>query len=379
MRVTIVDLEWYNHKSFLPNPKCMKISSYYKQLNALVNFALNRYDLVMDYDIMYVVRESLTGGAFPPEINLLDEKVHLIGDGLKFYDRYMHDIDDVMAACRPDYLLYPLREENKMANANIVQFFADGKLLSKIQDYHNTYSKKHYTYVTDKGFWSYPESDIAKCVEKLKKDKYVIFADGLDLDVILSSKNKLKMLKKLKVDWRDEKVFVTLDTDVKISRFLNFMDNIPEAARAGMKLESKIVYSDNHFKGSNAIRDFHRYFKLIGILKQKRVHVKLTAPARLLSPWWFYFEDLEGWTTYRPHLSFIEYMTELPCKDHDIDIEYLLNRTVLWTNDSVYRLMYLFRDYPEIVRTTAFIQWNDSTFQDFGIENLANILLKKGE
>ena len=152
MRVTIVDLEWYNHKSFVPNPKCMKISSYYKQLNALVNFALNKFDLLMDYDEMYVIRESLTGGAFPVEIDLLNPRVHLIGEGLKFYERYMKDIDNVMAACRPDYLLYPLREENKMAKADVVQFFADGKLLPDIQDYHNTYSKKHYTYVTDKGF-----------------------------------------------------------------------------------------------------------------------------------------------------------------------------------------------------------------------------------
>ena len=111
-------------------------------------------------------------------------------EGLKFYDRYVPDIDDVMAACRPDYLLYPLPEENKMANADIVQFFAQGKLLPLMQDYHNTYRKKHYTYVTDKGFWCYDEKDIAKCVEKLKKDKHVKFADGLDLDVILSNKNK---------------------------------------------------------------------------------------------------------------------------------------------------------------------------------------------
>ena len=41
MRVTIVDVEWYRKKSFLPNPKCMKISSYYKQQNAIINFAQN--------------------------------------------------------------------------------------------------------------------------------------------------------------------------------------------------------------------------------------------------------------------------------------------------------------------------------------------------
>ena len=378
MRVTIVDLEWYNHKSFLPNPKCMKISSYHKQLNDLINFALDKYMLQMDYDIMYVVRETIAGGAFPVEIDLLDDRVHLIGEGLKFYDRYVSDIDDVMAACRPDYLLYPLPEENKMANADIVQFFAQGKLLPLMQDYHNTYRKKHYTYVTDKGFWCYDEKDIAKCVEKLKKDKNVKFADGLDLDVILSNKNKLKMLKKLKVDWRGEKVLVTLDTDVKISRFLNFIESIPEATRASMQITSPMLFSGDHFKiQSQAIRDFHRYFKLVGILKQKRVHLRLIAPPRVLSPLWFYFEDIEGWTTYRPHLSFVEYMTELPCKDHEVDIEYLLNRTLLWSNDSVYRLMYLFRDYPEIVKTTAFIQWDDKVLDDIGLENLAKNLLRK--
>ena len=380
MRVTIVDLEWYNRKSFVPNPKCMKISSYYKQLNALVNFALNKFDLLMDYDEMYVVRESLTGGVFPVEIDLLNPNVHLIGEGLKFYERYMKDIDDIMAACRPDYLLYPLREENKMAKADVVQFFADGKLLPDIQDYHNTYGKKHYTYVTDKGFWNYNEKDIAKCVEKLKKDKSIVFADGLDLDVILSNKNKLKMLKKLKVEWRDEKISVTLDNDVKISRFLNFLEGVPEAARASMSLSSKMIFSGDHFKQSSlAIRDFHRYFKLVGILKQKRVHLRLIAPPRLLSPLWFYFEDIESWTTYRPHLSFVEFMTELPCKDHDVDIEYLLNRTLIWTNDSVYRMMYLFRDYPEMMSTTAFIQWDERVMEDFGIEKLAKKILQKGD
>lgn len=152
MRITIVDLEWYNHKSFVPNPKCMKISSYYKQQKAIINFATTQYDLKLDYDKMYVVRESLLGGEFPREIDLLDPNVFLIGEGLKYYDRYLPDIDDIMAACRPDYLLYPLREENKMSKANMVQFFHEGKLLPLIQDYKNTYNKAHFTYVTDRDF-----------------------------------------------------------------------------------------------------------------------------------------------------------------------------------------------------------------------------------
>lgn len=368
MRVTIVDLDWYNHNSFLPNPKCMKISSYYKQLHALVNFATDKSELMMDYDEMYVVRENIASGAFPREIDLTSPKVHLIGPGLKFYDRYVSDISSEMAACRPDYLLYPLLEENRMANADIVQFFSEGKLIPRIQDYHNTYTKKHYTYVVDRGFWSYDEKDLLKCFEKLKKDESILFADGLDLDLILPNKNKLKILKKLKVDWRAEKISVTLDTDQKIGRFLNFLQAIPESGRASMNLVSPIVFSGNHFKkGSTHIRDFHKYFKLVGILKQKRVKVKFIAPPRILSPYWFFFEDIEGWTTYRIYDSFVEYMTEFACKDHEMDIPELLRKTAYW-DDSVYRLEYLWRQYPEIMEETAYIQWNNRKLEGIDVK-----------
>ena len=123
MKVTIVDLDWYSKKSFVPNAKCMKIASYYKQQQAIVNFATNSYELRMDYDKMYVIRENFINGGIPEEIKLLDDKVILIGSGLKFYDRYQEDIDSVMAACRPDYQLYPLTEKNKMSKADVVQFF----------------------------------------------------------------------------------------------------------------------------------------------------------------------------------------------------------------------------------------------------------------
>ena len=68
MKVTIVDLDWYNKKSFVPNAKCMKIASYYKQQQAIVNFATNSYELRMDYDKMYVIRENFINGGIPEEI-----------------------------------------------------------------------------------------------------------------------------------------------------------------------------------------------------------------------------------------------------------------------------------------------------------------------
>lgn len=365
MRITIVDLEWYNHKSFVPNPKCMKISSYYKQQKAIINFATTQYDLKLDYDKMYVVRESLLGGEFPREIDLLDSNVFLIGEGLKYYDRYLPDIDDIMAACRPDYLLYPLREENKMSKANMVQFFHEGKLLPLIQDYKNTYNKAHFTYVTDRDFWKYSATDIEKCFKKLRFDKYIVFADGLDLNLIFQSKKKTEILQKLNIDWVREKIFITLDNDKTIQTFLKFVEHVPESARSTWNLTSPIVYSSDHFKKSgNWLKDFYRYFRLIGELKKRRVQVRFMAPERLTSPSWFFFEDLERWSIYGRYESFVEFMIKYCADIHNVTMEYLMRHSSMWSEDSVHRVVFLWKKYPEMMEETGYIQWDDKIFNE---------------
>ena len=59
---------------------------------------------------------------------------------------------DIIAAVRPDYLLYPTKEFGAYYNANFVQFFNKGRKLSLIQPFENT--KKHHkkTVVIDKNF-----------------------------------------------------------------------------------------------------------------------------------------------------------------------------------------------------------------------------------
>lgn len=378
MRVTIVDLEWYNHKSFVPNPKCMKISSYYKQLNAIINFATDSYELKMDYDKMYVVRENILSGQIPEEIDLRGENVFLIGDGLKFYDRYIEEIDSVMAACRPDYSLYPIREENKMSKADIVQFFSEGKLLNKIQDYHNSYSKKHYTYIVDKNFWLRPEEDIEKCIKKLEKDNNILFSEDIDLDIIFLSKNKLNLLKKLKIDFLKQNFYITFNNEEKVDCLINLVKTFKK--RAAIKITSRIEFTTDHFESpSNWIIDFYKYFSILCKLKQNNIKVRLISPERILSPYWFYFEDLESWTIYGYYESFVEFMTNYCCYKNNVDIEYLLNTTRLWNDDRIFRLMYLFRDYPDIMNNLAFIRKEKDRFSDFGIEKLAKLFLGRGD
>lgn len=374
MKITIVDLDWYNKASFLPNPKCMKISSYYKQQQVLVNFATNSYELKMDYDELYVVREKIDSGGIPEEINLLDNHTHLIGEGLKFYERYESDIDSVIAACRPDYQLYPLLEENKMAKADMVQFFHDGKLLPLIQDYHSSYSKKHLTYVLDKDFWRYDEDSLQKCVEKLQKDKNVCFSGGLDLNLIFQNKNKLKMLEKIKVSWDSTEVFWSLEDSNDL------FDFIRKSKGTGTRtIKVPICYSGDHLQQSSFItKDFYRYLKFAIECKQRKLHIKFISPERKLSTRWFFFEYLESWTQYGFTQSLVEFMSRMACLQHNVSFIQLFTTQRFW-DDRVYVLMYWFRDYSDIMNALAFRQWGDNTFNFISLHQLAMKLLPKGE
>ena len=103
-----------------------------------------------------MVRESL-GGGIPDKLNLLDEKVKLIGRPFRFYKNRLDSLTPVQEACRPDYLLYPIKDNNIHYNANILQFFSGNKLLDVKQDAENGYTKTHLNLIVDKDFWEKEE------------------------------------------------------------------------------------------------------------------------------------------------------------------------------------------------------------------------------
>jgi hypothetical protein len=71
----------------------MKISSFYKQQQAIINFAENSNDLKIKYDKMYVVREDPLSGPFPDEIDLLDETITYCAHKSKDY--FLSKIDNL--------------------------------------------------------------------------------------------------------------------------------------------------------------------------------------------------------------------------------------------------------------------------------------------
>jgi hypothetical protein len=128
----------------------MKISSFHKQQGDLVNFVSEEYHINMPYDIYYIMRDK---DATPrPSSKLIENnKVKLMGKGFKYQDN-KYDTNEVIAAVRPDYSLYPEKEKNAYYNANIVQFYHNGKLLKVKQPFINTKINHKKTLVIDKEF-----------------------------------------------------------------------------------------------------------------------------------------------------------------------------------------------------------------------------------
>lgn len=115
----------------MPNVKCMKLSSYHKQKGDTVNFVTEKFHISLQHDICYIIKEQ--DNTPMPSKSILDSNTtKLLGDGFKYYNR--KELSEIIVACRPDYLLYEVNENNSFTNANIVNFYAGKTLVKQQQD-----------------------------------------------------------------------------------------------------------------------------------------------------------------------------------------------------------------------------------------------------
>ena len=115
----------------MPNVNCMRLSSYHKQKGDEVNFIEEEFQQTLQYDRIYIFREKETTD-LPSRKILDDKKTVLLGQGFKYFGA--KELNEVIIACRPDYLLYNIKEENQYSNANFITFYAKNKLITKRQD-----------------------------------------------------------------------------------------------------------------------------------------------------------------------------------------------------------------------------------------------------
>ena len=185
MKISIWDLDWYHKQSFIPNVKCMKISSFHKQQGDEINFITTQHQINFACDKLYLVCEKKST-QLPSRKIIDDNRTILIGSAFELYSKHKEP-GPIIMACRPDYLLYETEEKDKYGNANFITFYANGKLITNQQDYHNTKLHKHFTIVADKWFWKSSDEEIIYCLEMLKQEKNLMFLEPISLKRILSN------------------------------------------------------------------------------------------------------------------------------------------------------------------------------------------------
>lgn len=182
-------MDFYYKKTFVPNPVAMKVSSFHKQQGHIVNFVENEFEINLSFDLYYIFRELEKTPRAPG--HLVDNKnSRLIGRPMRFFDNYWEP-NEIIAAVRPDYLLYP--EKNERAayyNAEVVQFYHKGKRLPILQPFGNTARFHRKTLVIDKekDFWEASTKDMLEVLEELSQYKNIAFTEPISLKRIMENK-----------------------------------------------------------------------------------------------------------------------------------------------------------------------------------------------
>ena len=375
MRVTIWDLDWYNKVSFIPNVKCMKISSYHKQLGDEINFVTDEYGAKILFDRMYIVCDK-KGLKLPPRKLLDDNRVVLIGAGFAAYSK-CKELGITVMACRPDYLLYETEERDKFANANFVTFYAGNQLITTMQDYHNTKRHKHHTIVMDKWFWKAKDEEIIYCLEELKNDRNLMFFEPISIKRIISNSTirqkflDLHFATGTPFKWKND-----YSSD-DVSEIIQFLLELREKTRSDLgmiPIRAKTGLENDELELLRCFEIIHQF--KCAKLKCTIINTKSASPL---------FEALEVWTRYSYRLSFVEFVLHNYCLQSGVLWYNILNNSIHWSTAKIDYLLYLLTSTAwSAQRHLLFHQWgNDelnSHLVDYNyIKQHMNLLYKEDE
>ena len=223
MNIMIWDIEWYYaaDKTNLINVDAMKISSYHKQRGDNVYLVKSKFDIKREWDIMYICKENMDRPTPPLSLTLNNPKIIKIGNGWKKSD----SLSKIVAACRPDYLLYPnMQKQNNTAieRSEYWRFLDDeGNLLPLIQDA-SRQEKKNFVVVSDKNLWSKNEEIILQVLKKIQDlGKYVSFLEPISIEKLLSNKILTQQFLELKFKQNNNIRWTELNLD-NIDSFIYF-------------------------------------------------------------------------------------------------------------------------------------------------------------
>ena len=358
MTILIWDLDWFYKKSKIPNPDCMRLSSFHKQKGNEVYLVNNEYDLTVNFGRLYIFREN-EKTPVPPRKILDDARTSLMGKGFIFYGA--KQISSVVTACRPDYLLYGLNNErSEYVNANFITFFNNQELIITRQDYHNTAKFRKKTLVTDDYLWDAPNEEIIICLDILKYEKNVAFLNPISLRKILSNTEIRQKFLSLhfstgtifhwRNDWSSE--------DIK--PILDFMCELRKKTKSKLGfIPIKAVIHSQYEEELGFQLDVARCLETVAAFKKAKINCLLVPPKTYKNtPYLKIFNDFHRWTKYFPKLSYVEYVLHDICLTENVLWYNILNDPMRWNNHSIdFLLSLLSNKIWENYRNNLFVQW----------------------
>jgi hypothetical protein len=335
-----------------------------------VNFVTEEYHIKMKFDIYYIIREVSFNNKKPPLSLMEDKRVKLIGNGFKFLTNSW-DIDEVIAALRPDYELYPKKEKrDSYYNGEYLQFYFKGNLLKLRQDIAN--SRKHLkrTIVVDKEFWDVTNENIQYCLLELQNYKNVSFKAPIRLEKIINNQEIKDLF--LKINFSAGTLFKfrndygsSLEDSKRIIDFIiELKESNPNTSIGVVPIKAQLT---NHWEknvilaAENGWEDFERCLRIIDYAREKKVQIIIVAPNRVKfeSPFWYYFEPLENWSHKHISRSYIEYMLLDDCERLNAPWHIILNNSRNWQCPNTIFLITLLQKKKQVMLECGFRIWGD--------------------
>ena len=362
-KVYIWDCDYLENPNNLYNVMSMKVSSYHKQLGDEVHLIYKDWLPTNNYDIMYVIREFFHSKL--PPINILDDsRTIALGGSMDYFPSYI-DLPMSIAACRPDYLLFNDKAINRrrIEKVQYIQLMNNKKFIPLSQNYENSFSGKKINIVVDKDIWDLDRISLLEVLDKLKDVKQIAFQWPIKLKPLIENPDIQNKFIELHFD----KVFTCSfinnygNTTEKIKEIIDFLSAFTSYKH--FKPIKVQAITKQHKNAKDARNDLFRDLEIINYSKLKEVKINMTTPKYRVTEFLEYFTELKIWTNNYRELSFIEFMTRYSTGKTIKNIEEVLNNRIEWLSYNTRQLIYLIKNYYDIIEPFIYRQWGDKFFE----------------
>jgi len=364
MRVTIWDMDFYYKFSFKPNIVVMKISSFHKQQEHIINFVNQAEDINYDFDVLYVVREhEMT--PFPPSALIDHKNTKLIGQEFKIFPNYF-ETNMVIDMVRPDYSLYELDDQNIYANANMVQILHHTEKLPVRQSEANVKKiGRQLNIITDPMIWKTTDDVLISVLDEIAHYKNIFFEAPVELKSILRNAEirdkfvRLQFAAGVNQLIRNNYGHEFTQAQEIIDLIREIKDRLPHVRLSAVSFKTVIYEHWNHL--DNGIKDLERCLKIMDYAKANRINIRFRSSSnRLITPFWPFFEPLDIWTEYHRYKSFVQLMLEPARKRQSLKWYDILNNPKKWYSPRAEFLLHLLINYTSLISDYGLRLWGDS-------------------